>query len=116
MINSNSMIFFFGTRSTQVAAQQAKTNCAYCQQEAVWLFVYQHYFHIFWIPVFPLWKSTVSSCGHCKQTLTKKAFLPELQEDYIKVKQQAKTPWWTFSLLIAAVLLVVGSMILAKLA
>jgi hypothetical protein len=108
------MIFFFGTRSTQIAAHQAQVSCSHCQQDAVWLFMYQHYFHIFWIPVFPLWKSTVSSCGHCKQTLTKKAFLPELQEDYLKIKQHAKTPWWTFFLLIASVILVVGSMILAK--
>ncbi|ERJ57924.1 hypothetical protein [Sphingobacterium paucimobilis] len=108
------MIFFFGTRSTQIAAHEAKANCTHCQQEAVWLFVYQHYFHIFWIPAFPLWRSTVSVCGHCKQTLTKRDFLPELQEDYTIVKQQAKTPWWTFFLLIAVVLLIVGSTILSR--
>lgn len=108
------MLFFFGTRSTQIEAQKTAICCQHCQEDNYWLHIYQHYFHLFWIPVFPLWKQTVSACAHCKQVLAKREFLPEMLDEYKTIRQKAKAPWWTYFLLILFVLLLLTAICLSK--
>lgn len=108
------MIFFFGLRSTKIVEKQATIPCSHCEEKQVWFFIHQNYFHLFWIPVFPLWKSTTSVCAHCKQVLTKKEFSNALLDNYKIEVTKAKTPWWTFFLLIAFFALLVFSIILSQ--
>ena len=69
-IKSTSMIFF-GIRSSRLRkVKDAAYNCLNCfSQDSVHIFYYIKYFHIFRIPVFPLSKYSLSTCGHCKQVL-----------------------------------------------
>lgn len=108
-------MIIFGTRSTSIGEAQAKSKCSHCQSEnTVWIYIYRHYFHIFWIPTFPLWSSVASHCTHCKQVLTKNGFDLNLKSAHNNAKLNAKTPLWTFSLLIGLAVLIILGIILAQ--
>jgi hypothetical protein len=100
------MLYIFGIGSTQIASLLLQLKCRHCQaDESVWLYIHRHYFHVFWIPVFPLWKSAASHCTHCKQVLTNKEFDDDLKKAKTEAAKTAKTPIWTFSWLLLAVTL-----------
>lgn len=95
-------MIIFGLRTGN--AKQAKSNlhdCAYCgTSQSVQLHFYTRYFHIFWIPVIPLYKTGVSQCNHCKQVLDKAQMPPHLQAGYAQARKKAKTPIKYYSWLI----------------
>ena len=108
-------MIIFGTRSTTIGTEPSKTKCRNCETEnSTWIVMFQDYFHIFWIPTFPLWKSAVSSCTHCKQALTHKEFNANEKSAYEKIKLNAKTPIWMYSLLIGAVTFIALAVLVAK--
>ena len=91
-------MIIFGTRSTNTGQEQVNRNCQHCQAEdSIWVFTFRRYFHIFWIPVLPLWQSAVSECTHCKQVLRENEFDTVLKSACDTAKQNAKTPLWMFS-------------------
>ncbi|MCE7040148.1 zinc-ribbon domain-containing protein [Dyadobacter sp. CY312] len=97
----------FGLRSTTIASLNSQLQCRHCHtNESVWLYIYRHYFHIFWIPAFPLWKSAASQCTHCKQVLTNNEFDDELKQAKTEAVKIAKTPIWTFSWLLVGAAIV----------
>ncbi len=111
------MFYVFGRNSTQIAHAPTQVRCSHCQTDgSVGLHVYRHYFHVFWIPAFPLWKSSSSQCSHCKQVLKEKEFDDTLKSANIEAGRQAKTPLWTFSwlLILAALATVLTISIIAS--
>ena len=71
--------------------------------------VFQKYAHVFWIPFFPMGKTGVSQCDHCKQVLKLKEMPASLTASYDNLKSQTKTPIWMFSgLALVAVLITIG--------
>lgn len=91
-------MIIYGSRATQVASQNINTPCPGCAaQNSLSMHVFQHYAHIFWIPVFPFRKTGTSECSNCKQVLQKKEFSEELKEKYSQLKSISKTPFWTFT-------------------
>ena len=101
------MFFIFGTRSSQRAAEKVAVKCQYCQSpDSVWMYIYQSYFHIFWIPFFPYSTKSVTECSHCKQVLRSKEFDEDLRRSSDELKRRTKTPIWTFSLIILFFVLV----------
>jgi hypothetical protein len=88
----------FGSRKSVIGAGVIQEACANCKTSAsVELIVVQRYAHIFWIPIFPMGKTGLSECSHCKQVLRKKEFTESLSYHYERMKLQSKTPLWTFS-------------------
>lgn len=93
-------MIIFGTRSTHIASEQTEVRCNHCQSEhSVWVYIYQKYVHVFWVPFFPFGKTVVSECGHCKQVLRQREFGAELQLTAQNLLRSAKTPWWTYFIL-----------------
>ncbi len=103
------MLFFFGTGNTRVSTTPLPNlACAHCGTVgSVSTTVFSRYFHFFWIPAFPIGKTSVTVCQHCKQTLT----LGEMPEAYrppvYTLQAQARTPLTNFALLLLAGLAVV---------
>lgn len=88
-------MIIFGTRSGKLKSPQTRADdCTYCQtKESVWYYFFQRYIHIFWIPVIPIGKTGSSVCGHCKQTLSANE-MPAIQKsEFLKFKQDLKTPF-----------------------
>lgn len=106
------MFFIFGTNTTRLAAEPISMNCNYCHQENTMALVHnQRYFHIFWIPLFPLWRESFSTCTHCKQLLKLNQMDPELKAQALSTRKQLRTPWFTYIILLVIVLFILISVI-----
>lgn len=88
----------FGSKATEVATEVIQDKCSNCgTQNSVRMTVFQKYAHVFWIPFFPIGKTGLTQCSHCKQVLEKKEFPVYLRSNYETLKLKGKTPVWTFS-------------------
>ena len=107
--NPNVMIIY-GSKSKELAREILTDKCSNCgTQNAIDMHVFQKYAHIFWIPFFPIGKTGISQCDHCKQVLKLKEMPATLRESYGSMQAQTKTPVWMFSgLAILAVLITIG--------
>ena len=90
------MIFFFETHSNPIGQRRLNnTTCPHCQTlDSFISATFGSYAHFFWIPIFPISKSTVAECSHCKKTYTKNEFTDQMlrsleKEDSIN---QSKRP------------------------
>ena len=103
-------MIIYGTKNKKLAKEVVTDKCSNCgTQNSIELYVFQKYAHVFWIPFFPIGKTAVSQCDHCKQVLKLKEMPAALTTVYENAKSQAKTPAWTFSgLALLAVLITVG--------
>ncbi|EMR03722.1 zinc ribbon domain-containing protein [Cesiribacter andamanensis] len=94
-------MIFYGTKATPVGVYKAeRLKCQNCGEDnKVQFEVYARYFHLYWIPTFPLGKVAVSTCQHCKHALDHKQFGADQQYQYAyeRVKGQTSTPKWHFA-------------------
>ncbi|UII77275.1 zinc ribbon domain-containing protein [Flagellimonas sp. HMM57] len=92
------MIFFFGTRASKIKERKLKgTACPYCQtKDSFTVSTFSKYFHFFWIPIIPLFKTHVAECSHCKKTYSKAQFTPEMLRSLENENRidPAKRPLW----------------------
>ncbi|RSK44572.1 zinc ribbon domain-containing protein [Hymenobacter perfusus] len=84
------MIFIYGTGTSRLLSAPLPTlACAHCgTQGQLSVTVFSRYASLFWIPVFPFGKISVTVCNHCKQTLTSKEPLPETYRLPVQTVQQ----------------------------
>ena len=103
-------MLIYGTKSKQLTKEVLIDKCQSCgKQHSIDMHVFQKYAHVFWIPFFPLGKTGVSQCDHCKQVLKLKEMPDSLRSSYETLKAQTKTPVWMFSgIALIAVLITVG--------
>ncbi|MDP2160895.1 MAG: zinc-ribbon domain-containing protein [Flavobacterium sp.] len=74
-------------------------SCSNCQQSLQHRFtVYGHYFSFFFIPVFPIYKTIIAECIHCRIELPMSNWNAKLKDKYLRVTamQPPKRPWWHF--------------------
>ncbi|SMD42886.1 hypothetical protein SAMN00777080_1453 [Aquiflexum balticum DSM 16537] len=89
-------MIIFGSKATQVASETINEKCASCgTPNSIQMTVFQKYAHVFWIPSFPMGKTSITQCSHCKQVLEKKEFSRNLNTNYEILKSKSKTPIWT---------------------
>jgi hypothetical protein len=90
-------MIIYGSKSKELAKEILTDKCQNCgTQNCIDMHVFQKYAHVFWIPFFPLGKTGVSQCDHCKQVLKLKEMPASLTASYDNLKSQTKTPIWTF--------------------
>jgi hypothetical protein len=108
-------MIIYGSKATQIATENIADKCSNCgTQNSIQMSIFQKYAHVFWIPFFPIGKTGVTQCSHCKQALQKKEFSGHLTETYETVKTNSKTPLWTFSGLVILTALIVWGVISSK--
>ncbi|MEP6675942.1 MAG: zinc-ribbon domain-containing protein [Ferruginibacter sp.] len=100
----------YGIKAKELLKETLLDKCPNCgTQNSVDLYIFQRYFHIFWLPVIPVGKTAVSQCSNCKQTLKLKEMPEALKLSYDNVKTKTKTPVWMFSgLALILVIIIVG--------
>jgi hypothetical protein len=87
-------MIIFGARTKILNGSTATTNCSNCgSAQTVRLSFALRYFHIFWIPMFPISKTGISQCSHCKQVLYANEMPNDLKTVYNQEKAKAKIPW-----------------------
>jgi hypothetical protein len=96
------MLFFFGLGQSRAATVALPTiACAHCgTQNSLTASTFSRYFHVFWIPVIPLGKFSVTHCSHCKQVLEKKEMPPDYQPLVAAAQSQASIPVTNYLVLI----------------
>lgn len=105
-------MIIFGSRATNIGSFKVNSSsCSYCKNTGTQQITqFGKYFHVFWIPVFPIGKKTFSECTHCKHTIRKKEFSSELTNSFLQGKDSVKRPIWHWSgliLFVTAILLIV---------
>lgn len=100
------MLIFFGTRRIRIRTfTDVSTPCPFCGEYHMQYSIYQPCFHIFWIPVFPIWrKYIITTCSKCNSEY-KIVQHPELSA--------TRTPIYFFSILILFAALIAFSFIRA---
>jgi hypothetical protein len=63
------IIFGSGRKAISGSTRAVPHPCPSCGQMALGQTVFQRYFHLFFIPTFPLGKDCVGHCGHCRRTM-----------------------------------------------
>lgn len=103
-------MIIYGSKSKELAKELLTDKCPNCgTQNSIEIHVFQKYAHVFWIPFFPVGKTGVSQCDHCKQILKLKEMPSSLILSYENLKAQTKTPVWMFAgLALVAVLITIG--------
>ncbi len=72
-------------------------ECEYCRSIGTLdLHVQCEYFHIYWIPFFPVGKSGGSVCRHCKQALLQHELPARSREVLLKLKSETRRPIFHF--------------------
>jgi len=109
-------MIIFGLRSSNIGTVSVEgSSCSYCQNSGTQnITQFGKYFHVFWIPVFPVGKSTFSECIHCKKTIRKKEFDTDLRTTFENAKSEIKRPLWHWSGLIILGILIAILFILPK--
>ncbi len=98
------MIFFYGIKNKHLKTSALNANqiqCQHCHSGNMLMSIVGRYAHFFWIPLFSIGKTGVSHCEHCKQVLRKREFTPQLNQEFIQLKQEVKAPFWFYIGLIA---------------
>ncbi|GAB3903106.1 hypothetical protein [Mucilaginibacter boryungensis] len=98
----------YGTKSTKLIVEPIGNQCTNCLTiHTMDMYILQRYAHVFYIPMFPVGKTGVSQCNHCRQVLKLKHMPASLKFTYEKVKKQTRTPIWTWAgtVIILAVLI-----------
>jgi len=91
-------MIIYGSRSKLLATELLQESCPHCgANNRTQLYVFQKYAHIFWIPLFPIGRMTVSQCTNCKKVSKEKELSSAAHLTADNLKTQSKTPIWTFS-------------------
>ena len=92
------MFLFFGSRATKVKERKLKgATCPYCEtKDSFIVSTFSKYFHFFWIPIIPLFKTDVAECTHCKKSYSKLEFTPQMLKSLENENRvnPAKRPIW----------------------
>ncbi len=90
-------MIIFGIRGSKIHPLKLKQgHCPHCATtNNMWVLGHRNYFHIFWIPIFPLWKQLYATCDHCKGVFEKyKLKDPLLLNEFMSSQKDLRTTKW----------------------
>ena len=87
------MFVIYGKKAKLKRAWQLNHKCPHCSQEnTINLGVATSYFHIFWIPFFPVGRKGFVTCTHCGYSGDVKETTMDIDNTYEAVKKEVKFP------------------------
>jgi hypothetical protein len=111
-------MIIYGTKAVKVKSENLfNVKCPSCgQSSSTEMYVFSKHFHLFWLPMFPIGKTGVAQCEHCKKVTAKKEMNGEMLEKYNELKSQTKPKIWQFAglLLLAILIYAVSSSLAAE--
>lgn len=101
----------YGTKAAKLIVVPISNRCDNCNTvHTMDMYIFQKYKAVLGIPFFPVSKTGVSLCAHCRQTLRRKEMSAALLYTYKQVKARTSVPVWTWTgvaLVLLAVLMLV---------
>ena len=90
-------MIFFGTRTTHNLRKKVNRTCPTCGENGMLIDVFYQYFHIMWIPTFPIGTQVYAECSHCLRYLDERTMPEVIRQDARKASSESKKPLWLFS-------------------
>jgi hypothetical protein len=99
-------IIIYGVKQIAIGLGEFLIKCPACETHS-WadIMVTCKYFHLFWIPFFPIEKEAHVICKTCGLKRYKMRFDQKLISNYSEIKDQFKQPWFTYIGLIFVIVL-----------
>ena len=94
------MIIYGSKASNLKNGEIRNVTCPNCETETSMKYSnYRKYGHVYWIPLFPMSKTTLTECNHCKRTFEFFELPQPIQNKILKQNEMhpVKTPLWMFS-------------------
>ncbi|MCW3085199.1 MAG: zinc-ribbon protein [Bacteroidetes bacterium] len=91
-------MIIYGWREKQTATQEITDPCNNCGKPfSMSLHVFHRYFHVFWIPLFPIGKTVKSHCSACGITNEKRDLPEAVRLSYKNMPRKNRIPVWMFA-------------------
>lgn len=99
----------YGTRAKHLGSFQVKDiPCPYCEKtENQHMSIFGRYAHVMWIPLFPIGKTPIAECTHCKRTYESSEFTEKMHLVNAELGKRVKSPKWMW-----AGLMIIGGFVL----
>lgn len=93
------MLFLYGWQKKRIGVTPiTHHNCISCNtKQSLFIETFRSYVHFFWLPLIPMFKTSSSYCGHCKQVLGSNEMPPDLKNSAQEIKKTTATPWYFFA-------------------
>lgn len=104
----------YGIRGKFLGNFQVKDiPCPYCKEvENQNMSIFGRYAHVMWIPFFPIGKTPIAECTHCKRTYDKSEFSEKMHVIGRELGTRVSSPKWMWSgVFIIAGLILIGTII-----
>ncbi|GMT49061.1 MAG: hypothetical protein IEMM0008_0600 [bacterium] len=85
-------MIIWGTNEKEISNVSITESCGNCDQKELSLSINQRYFDLFWVPCFPLGKTSQTECSNCKNVLDEDEMSQEVKIMADKEKKKSKTP------------------------
>lgn len=95
------MLIFFGLGGSKLRQRKisGNTSCPNCKSENSFIAAtFGRYFHIFWIPIFPLYRENIIECSICKESYNEDELPKEIKEALASeaASNPVKRPSWHY--------------------
>jgi hypothetical protein len=102
------MIIFYGSKSSHVKSEYSEDGvCPSCETSGQMIMsTYSIYAHVFWIPLFPLYKKVYATCNECESVYELNEMPPDLRAQCVKFRRAQRFPIWNFAGVIAVTLII----------
>lgn len=87
----------YGIKAVKLIVEPIEERCVHCDTvHTMDMHIFQKYISLMGIPVFPVGKTGISFCNHCKQITRRKDMRGSLKKVFEKVRSHAHIPFWTW--------------------
>lgn len=101
-------ILIYGVQKTAIGIDEVLEKCPSCESDTFCdLFLTSDYYHMFYIPIFPIGKEVSIFCKKCGLKRYNVPLTVQTMKNYQELNSKFRHPWYTYS-----VPIVFGSLIL----
>jgi len=90
------VIYGWSTKALD-SAPLNENACTNCESTNTHMSMYAHYFHVFWIPIFPFKKKVTIQCGDCGHEVKQKNMDDQYKNVAVEMKKRKPFPKYMFS-------------------
>jgi zinc-ribbon family len=105
-------MIFYGTNSSNLKSGTLRNvSCPHCATDSSMNYsIYSKYFYIYWIPIFPIGRTNIAECNHCKATYNLKDLNQAAQNKFQQEQDRnpTKTPIKLYSGLIIGAIITIA--------
>jgi zinc ribbon protein len=103
----------YGTKVVPVGVDESFVKCPACEtHQHADVMVESHYYHFYWIPIFPYDKTALIICQKCGLKRTRMEINDRWFSDYREIKKRHRHPFYSY-IGVAIFTLIVALMIIA---